>query len=123
MAFNKVALLIVALVSCPSIPSLAQGGGGAGGARGAAGSSAGGSAQGGNNGTGSAQSATKDSNSSTQPKPFIFLANETCYIFRDAWAGNHHYCIRGALGDGARAYSLRASTYRSIAGGERTLTV
>jgi hypothetical protein len=45
------------------------------------------------------------------------------YLSKDAWARNHRYRIRGALGSAARAYSLRASTYRPIAGGERTLTV
>ena len=40
---------------------------------------------------------------------------------RDARARNHHYRLRGDLGDGARAFSLRATTYRPVACGERTL--
>ena len=39
----------------------------------------------------------------------------------DAWARNHHYCLRGALGYRARASRVRATTYRSIAGGECAL--
>jgi hypothetical protein len=43
------------------------------------------------------------------------------YLFKDAWAHNYHHCLRGALGHGANASSLRAATYQTIAGGERTL--
>ena len=45
------------------------------------------------------------------------------YLFRDAWAHNYHRCLRGALGRGANASSLRAATYQTIAGGERTLII
>jgi hypothetical protein len=41
---------------------------------------------------------------------------------RDARARNHHYRLRGDLGDGARPASLRTTTYRTIADSERTLT-
>ena len=35
---------------------------------------------------------------------------------------HHCYGLYGVLGDGARALSLRAEAYRTIACGERTLT-
>jgi hypothetical protein len=45
------------------------------------------------------------------------------YLFWDARVRNHHHCLRGALSHGANASSFRATTYQTIAGGERTLTV
>ena len=40
---------------------------------------------------------------------------------RHAWSRDYNYCPCGALGDSARALSLCAEPYRTIAGGERTL--
>jgi hypothetical protein len=54
-------------------------------------------------------------------KHFIFLTPSLNYLFRDARARDRHYCFRGALGDRARASSLRTTTYQPIAGSKRTL--
>src|SRR6267142_3027665 len=42
-------------------------------------------------------------------------------MLRHAWSRDYNYCPCGPLGDSARALSLCAEPYRTIAGGERTL--
>jgi hypothetical protein len=55
-------------------------------------------------------------------RPWLLIPDTNSALsLGDAWARNHHYCLRGALGYRARASRVRATTYRSIAGGECAL--